>query len=261
MVGEPLVIKYGKPKNYGITEQMISKLPDRSFLGGLLFYNTKELFMKKYAIAGIICGIMSQPAFAANSGSIHPFIGGELGMSVHMQDSDIAEEYGIPYSTFSARNPNFLYGANAGIRFLDNSYIYRPGFQLFYNRITGSANLNVATGYGSIDYDIDTAHNLIGGEFDNYLRVAHNESCEFFDSRCDNFIVLGLDWGKIKSTYTITDTDDDIKDDGNFYGVKLEWLTETKNGLGVTVNMKLLKTDTEALPTLLVTKFGLRYTF
>ena len=47
MVGEPLVIKYGKPKNYGINEQMISKLPDRQFLDGLFY---KGDFMKKICI-------------------------------------------------------------------------------------------------------------------------------------------------------------------------------------------------------------------
>ena len=223
--------------------------------------------MKKYAIIGI-CGIaFSQTTFASEPiDFIHPFIEGGIGMTVNTQDNDVAEKYGIPYSTFSANNPNFTYGVNVGSRFLDDSYIYRPGVQFFYNRVTGSGNVNVATGYGSIDFDIDASHNLMGGEFDNYVRVSHNEKSDLsdlFGGRWDGFVVLGLDAGKIKSKYTISvsGTDYNIKDDGTFYGAKIEYLAESKKGLGFTIGMKLLKTNTEALPTMLITRWGLRYTF
>ena len=220
--------------------------------------------MKKYVIIGI-CGIaVSQTTFAAEPiDFIHPFLEGAIGVTVNSQDTGVAEKYGIPYSTFSAKNPNFTYGVNAGVRLLDNSYIYHPGFQMFYNGITGSGNLNVATGYGSVDFDIDASHNLIGGEFDNYIRVSHNEKSDLFGGRWDGFVVLGLDAGKIKSEYTISlsGTDYNIKDDGSFYGAKIEYLAESKKGLGVTIGMKLLTTNTEALPTILITRWGLRYTF
>ena len=221
--------------------------------------------MKKYTIMAIICGIISKPTFASDSSNfIRPFLEGGIGITVNTQDYDVAERYGIQYSTFSTNNPSFTYGFNVGMRFLDDSYIYHPGLQAFYNGVTGSGNLNVATAYGSTDFNIDASHNLIGGEFDNYIRVQHNERSDLFHGdKYDSFVVLGLDTGKIKSKYTISlsGTDYNIKDDGTFYGAKIEYLAESTQGLGITVSMKLLKTNAEALSTMLITRFGVRYTF
>ena len=208
--------------------------------------------------------------FSANLASnsvdfIHPFIGGEIGITVNNQHMDVAErEYSIPYSTFSANNPNFTYGVNAGVRLLDDSHIFHPGFQAFYNGIIGSGNLNVANPYGSTDFELDATHNLYGCEFDNYIRMVHNEKSDIFKGdEMNGYIVFGLDVGKIKSKYTISlsGTDYNIKDDGTFYGAKIEYVAENTKGLGLTIGMKLLKTNTDALSTVLITRWGLRYTF
>jgi len=221
--------------------------------------------MKKIVFYGICGVVISQAALASNFVDvIHPFIEGSIGITVNSQKTDVAEEkYGIPYSTFSANNPSLTYGINAGVRLFDAASIYHPGIQVFYNGITGSGNLNVASAYGSTDFDIDASHNLYGGEFDNYIRVEHNEKSDIFGDRWNGYIVLGLDLGKIKSKYSISlsGTDFNIKDDGSFYGAKIEYLTENTQGLGITISMKLLKTDTEALSTMLITRWGVRYTF
>lgn len=221
--------------------------------------------MKKYAVIGICGIIVSQTTFASESiDFVHPFLEGGVGITVNTQDNNVAEKYGIPYSTFSANNPNFTYGVNAGVRLLDDSYIYHPGFQVFYNRIIGSGNLNVANAYGSTDFELDAYHNLYGGEFDNYIRILHDEKSDVFNGEKSNgYIIFGLDAGKIKSKYTIrlSGTDYNIKDNGAFYGVKIEYLLENTKGLGIAIGMKLLKTNTEALSTMLITRCGLRYIF
>ena len=216
--------------------------------------------MKKFyflEICGLIC---SHSAIASNFFDVvHPFVGGNIGLSVNDQDENVVEKYGVPYSTFSANNPNFVYGINTGIRFLNDSYIYHPGVQMFYNQIIGTTNLNVANAYyGSDDYSQDASHNLFGGEFDNYIRVVNNEKSLFSD-KWNGFVVFGFDIGKIKSKYEFMGYD--IKDDGNFYGAKIEYLAENNSGFGFTIGMKLLKTTTEALPTILISNFGLRQTF
>lgn len=222
--------------------------------------------MQKIAFS-VICGvIISQSVLASNSVDfIRPFIEGGIGVTVNSQNMDVArKKYDIPYSTFSANNPNFTYGVNAGVRLLDDSYIYHPGFQMFYNGITGSGNLNVANPYGSTDFELDASHNLYGCEFDNYIRVAHNEKSDVFKgNKVNGYIVFGLDVGNIKSKYTISlsGTDYNIKDNGTFYGAKIEYLLEDTKGFGITIGMKLLKTNTDALSTVLITRWGLRYTF
>lgn len=221
--------------------------------------------MKKYAVIGICGIIVSQTTFASESiDFLHPFLEGGIGITVNTQDNNVAEKHGIPYSTFSANNPNFTYGVNAGVRLLDDSYIYHPGFQVFYNRIIGSGNLNIANAYGSDDFELDASHNLYGGEFDNYIRILHNEKSSVFNgNEVNGYIVFGFDVGKIKSKYTIrlSGTDYNIKDDGTFYGAKIEYILEETKGFGITIGMKLLKTNAEALSTMLITRFGLRYTF
>ena len=199
--------------------------------------------------------IIASPSLASGFwDNINPFIGANIGMATNSHHHDIAEKYGVPYSTLKS-SLGFAFGANIGIRFLDESYIYHPGVQFTYERINDPATLNVATGYGSVDFDVDTKHNLMGGTFDNYIRVIHDEDGLFNNG----FIVLGFDLGHIKSKYEILGYN--LDDDGTFYGAKIEYLGEIKNGLGFIIGAKLLKTTTEALSTIFTSNFELRYTF
>lgn len=199
--------------------------------------------------------LVASPSFASGFwNNINPFIGANVGIVTNSHHYDIAEKYGVQYSTLGS-SLGFAFGANVGIRFLDESYIYHPGVQFTYERISDPATLNVATGYGSVDFDIDAAHNLMGAAFDNYIRIIHDEDGLFNNG----FLVFGLDIGRIKSKYEVLGYN--LDDDGSFYGVNLEYLAEIKNGLGFIVGAKLLKTTTEALSAMFISKVELRYTF
>jgi hypothetical protein len=211
--------------------------------------------MKKLFFIGMCCAICSQQSFASQIfDKIHPFITAEMGATVNAQNNGVMEKYGVPYSTLSSDGMNFTYGGNFGIRFLDDSHIYHPGIQMFYNHVTGDAKLDVASAYGSTKFNIDTSHNLFGAEFDNYIRIDEQDGQQVF-------IVLGLDAGTIRSTYTPEFINTDIKDNGNFYGAKIEYVAEDARGFGLSISMKFLKTDTEALSHILLNRIGLRYTF
>ena len=207
--------------------------------------------------------IISTSSFASNiTDNITPFVGIDIGITNNFYDHDIAEKYGIPYSTlYSKLFQSFTYGINIGTSFLDDTHIYHPGIQLFYNRINDTAILNVATGYGNVEFVVDATYNLSGIEFDNYIRITHNKR-DIFGTKCDSFLVLGLDIGKIKSTYKLADFSSvKIHEDGTFYGAKLEGISQYRNGIGFSVSFKLLKADIEALPYMTMTHIGIRYTF
>ena len=207
-----------------------------------------------------LCGIMAlQPSFANDI--FHPFIGANLGVSVNSYDTNVGKKYGVPFSTFgSADYMALTYGANAGIRFLDNSRIYHPGINLFFEQIEDYVELKVATEYGvTINAGGDSVHTLFGGEFDNYIRVAHNDTL-FVGGKTDTFLIFGIDIGKIKSKYELLG--ENLSEDGTFFGGKIEALIESDNGIGFNISCRLLgTTGMEAISSIFSTRLGVRYTF
>ena len=216
-----------------------------------------------------ICGaIASQSSFAASSfGTVKPFVGLETGTTNNFYDDSYVEgilnTYGF-YNTklSSSIFSSFLYGANVGLRFLDDSHIYHPGVQLYYKKIKDSATLSVPVPpYGEMKFDIDAKYTLTGFSFDNYIRVAH-DAPNAKETQYDMFIILGLEAGNVKSNYKSADfTSMQMDEKGNFYGVKVEGLWEFSNGLGYDFNLSFLKADIDASPYILTAKLGLRYTF
>lgn len=216
-----------------------------------------------------ICGaIASQTSFAASSfNTVKPFVGLEIGTTNNFYDDSYIENTANAYGFYNTKLSSsilssLLYGANVGVRFLDDSHIYHPGAQLYYKKIKDSATLSVPVPpYGDMKFDIDANYTLTGFSFDNYIRVMH-DAPNAQEIQYDMFVVLGLEAGNIKSNYKSADfTLMQMNEKGSFYGAKVEGLWEFSNGLGYNFNISFLKADIDASPYILTFKMGLRYTF
>ncbi len=189
---------------------------------------------------------------------MHPFVGAGIGITHNSYEKDIVARYTDASSELSSNFvAGFSYGVNLGLRFLDVAPKYHPGIQLFYEGINGSAKLQ----YNEFNVSIHTQHNLIGGAFDNYMLISHNKP-GLLGQKVDRFLVLGLEAGQIKSRYNVVDYDyTTLRDDGSFYGIKMEYFTENTYGVGLVFGFNFLQTDTKALPYIIELKMGNKITF
>ena len=219
--------------------------------------------MKLSFLKAIFCGVfgfvVTQEAFAESLfDNIKLFIGTGIGIANNTYEKDVADKYlGISSEVSSNFISGFSYGVNLGFRFVDVLPTYHPGVQLFYEGMNGSAKLH----FDNYNVNIHAYHNLIGGAFDNYMLLSRNKS-GLLGTNVDRFLVFGLEAGQIKSRYTVpVYSSDTLRDDGNFYGIKLEYLTENVDGVGLTFGIKFLQTSIETLPYVFGIRLGGRCTF
>lgn len=219
--------------------------------------------MKLNFLSVIFCSVFEfvvvQKSFAETLfDNVRPFIGTGIGITNNSYEKDVADRYlGMSSEISSNLVSGFVYGVNLGVRFANILPTYHPGIQLFYDGMNGSAKLN----FNDYNVNIHAYHNFIGGAFDNYMLISNNKS-GLLGTKVDRFFVFGLEAGQIKSKYTVpVYSSDTLHDDGNFYGIKLEYLTENTDGIGLSFGVKFLQTSINTLPYIFEIRLGDRCTF